>query len=830
MPDENHSASASDLLFGHNASDLLRAAMDPDPERPATPPAGWQPPQPEELQAMLPQYEITAFLGRGGMGAVYRGRQLSLERPVAIKILPPGMAEIDASYAERFRHEALALAKLRHLSIVAVYDFGQTQDGMFYIAMELIKGTDVAQMMAKQGRLHSDHAMAITAHVCDALQYAHELNIIHRDIKPSNIMVGNDGSVKVTDFGLAKILHAGQPGLTRSGMALGTLQYMAPEALMLGVAVDHRADIYAVGVMLYHMLTGLLPKGLFELPSLQVPGLDPRYDAIVTRALRNDREQRYQSANALRRDLDAMITQPITQVAAPSQQAAATAPPPSKPVQPSRPLQTPSTQSRKAQAPQKPKKSSALVYTCLAGIGVGIVWLLLLAKSDPEKPHARTTEEAGAPEGATPTTASTAPSPAAPSPAAPSPAAPSPAAPAPAALVPGLTVSGQPLTVRMPFLAQGAMQLMGGYRPQKAATTAIKPASIRRAPAGISKAEYGEIKMGPASSSLSYPFIVDQADSATPRLFVDSNANGDLTDDPPATWKLETHKRQDGSEESSSSGSFRLELPREGARLNAQIHAYRFDRKAPNRPHDVLLYYSDFARTGNVTLGGKSIPAMLADDNCKGDFSDASSSFRLDLNRDGRFNLPSEIFHVKDAFNIGGTTYELSGLTPGGSSFQIVRSSKAVAESKPAPLIKVGKPAPAFEATTISGDKVSLYGSFKGRIVLLDFWASWCPPCIGELPNVMAAYEKYHGSGLEILGISLDEKEKLPAFLKEKKIPWPQVCDGRVWKDDLAQLYSVTGIPASFLIDGDTGIVLAIGLRGDTLFPGIAKALAEKKR
>ena len=391
MPDEDYSAASSDSLFGNNASDLLRAAMDPDAGRPATPPAGWQPPQPEELQAMLLQYEVSAFLGRGGMGAVYRGRQLSLERPVAIKILPPGMEAADTSYAERFRHEAMALARLRHLSIVSVYDFGQTQNGMYYIAMELIEGTDVAHMVAQQGRLHSDHAMAITAHVCDALQYAHEQNIIHRDIKPSNIMVANDGSVKVTDFGLAKILHDGQPGLTRSGMALGTLQYMAPEALTLGTSVDHRADIYAVGVMLYHMLTGLMPRGLFELPSLLVPGLDPRFDTIITHALRNDRAQRYQSAHEMRRDLDAVLTQPIVQVATPSTQAAATSSlpqtstPQRKPGQPYRPPQPQSVQSRKEPPPQKLKKSTALVWTCLVMTGAGIAILPWVGKSGAAK-------------------------------------------------------------------------------------------------------------------------------------------------------------------------------------------------------------------------------------------------------------------------------------------------------------------------------------------------------------------------------------------------------------------------------------------------------------
>ncbi len=266
---------------------------------------------PEMLAPFFPQYEILRMLGRGGMGAVYLARQISLNRLVAIKVLPADLGESDQGFAERFKNEAQAMAQLSHPGIVAVYDFGQTTNGLLYIVMEYIEGTDVQLMLASQGRLHSAHAMAITAHVCDALQYAHSCGIIHRDIKPSNIMVGNNGVVKVADFGLAKMSQGQTTGLTQNGMAMGTPHFMAPEALTLGSAVDQRADIYAVGVMLYQMLTGKLPQGMFEMPSFQVPGLDPRYDRIVAKALRDDREQRYQAAGELRHDLDAILTQPV---------------------------------------------------------------------------------------------------------------------------------------------------------------------------------------------------------------------------------------------------------------------------------------------------------------------------------------------------------------------------------------------------------------------------------------------------------------------------------------------------------------------------------------
>ena len=160
----------------------------------------WEPPTAEELQALMPGYTIEKILGRGGMGAVYRGVQTNLDRPVAIKILPPGVEKEDPSFAERFKSEARLMAKLNHPAVVAVYDFGTTSAGQLYFAMEYVDGSDVSQMIAAQGKLPPEHALAITAHVCDALGAAHELGIVHRDIKPANVLLNMKGQVKVADF------------------------------------------------------------------------------------------------------------------------------------------------------------------------------------------------------------------------------------------------------------------------------------------------------------------------------------------------------------------------------------------------------------------------------------------------------------------------------------------------------------------------------------------------------------------------------------------------------------------------------------------------------
>ncbi|MEZ5386335.1 MAG: protein kinase [Prosthecobacter sp.] len=274
------------------------------------PSTGWQPPSLEEMQAMLPQYQFVSLLGRGGMGAVFKAVQISLDRTVAIKVLPVDLvADEDTQFAERFKNEARTMAKMNHPAIVNVYDFGETNTGLLYFVMEFINGTDVAQMIASQGKLPEDYALSITAHVSDALNYAHTRGVIHRDIKPANILINMDGAVKVADFGLAKQSDPGQSGITKTNMAMGTPDFVAPEALIAGIPLDGRADLYAMGVMLYQMLTGEIPRGIWSMPSKKL-GTDPRFDEIIAKAMQTDREHRYQSAADLRRDLDTILTTP----------------------------------------------------------------------------------------------------------------------------------------------------------------------------------------------------------------------------------------------------------------------------------------------------------------------------------------------------------------------------------------------------------------------------------------------------------------------------------------------------------------------------------------
>ncbi len=294
---------------------LIRVAIEPAASEAATPAApsesptaayapGPAAPELREIAAHFPQLEILGLLGRGGMGAVYKARQPHLNRPVALKVVPPESARAPG-FAERFTREAQALARLNHPNIVGVYDFGQS-DGVYYLVMEYVDGVNLRQAM-RAGRLTPEEALRIVPQLCDALQFAHEEGVVHRDIKPENILLDRRGRVKVADFGLAKILDrsAGESSLTGTHQVMGTLHYMAPEQLQATRSVDHRADIYSLGVTFYEMLTGELPLGRFPPPSHQVD-VDPRLDKIVLRTLEHAPANRYQHASDVKTDVESI--------------------------------------------------------------------------------------------------------------------------------------------------------------------------------------------------------------------------------------------------------------------------------------------------------------------------------------------------------------------------------------------------------------------------------------------------------------------------------------------------------------------------------------------
>jgi tRNA A-37 threonylcarbamoyl transferase component Bud32 len=256
------------------------------------------PPTPDQLADEFPQFEVLELVGHGGMGAVYKVRQRQLDRVVALKILPSEIGE-DSTFAERFAREGQTMARLSHPNIVLIFDFGQA-GGMPYFVMEFVDGTSLRQTI-DSGGLKPDEALAIVSQICDALGYAHEVGIVHRDIKPDNILLDRQGNVKIADFGLARLLLRTPADITLTGtrQVLGTPHYMAPEQMETPEDVDHRADIYALGVVFYEMLTGELPLGRFAPPSRKVD-VDVRLDQIVHRALEKEPARRYQQASDIK--------------------------------------------------------------------------------------------------------------------------------------------------------------------------------------------------------------------------------------------------------------------------------------------------------------------------------------------------------------------------------------------------------------------------------------------------------------------------------------------------------------------------------------------------
>src|SRR5258705_3139412 len=236
------------------------------------------------------------------MGFVFKARQPHLDRFVALKLLPDKLAR-DPRFTERFNREGRVLARLNHPNIVSVYDFGMTEH-FYFLLMEFVDGVNLRQAM-QAGRFSPVEALSVVPRICDALQYAHEQGILHRDIKPENILLDSRGHVKIADFGIAKLVGDEKPDvtLTGTGAAIGTPHYMAPEQLEKPSQVDHRADIYSLGVVFYEMLTGELPIGRFAPPSSKTP-VGSNVDEVVFRTLEKDRERRYQSAGEMKAEVE----------------------------------------------------------------------------------------------------------------------------------------------------------------------------------------------------------------------------------------------------------------------------------------------------------------------------------------------------------------------------------------------------------------------------------------------------------------------------------------------------------------------------------------------
>ena len=300
------------LLEGLDARRLVAGMLEDTEPWPIE--SDWEAPSPEELGELLVGYQVHRMLGRGGMGAVYLATETRLGREVAIKLLPPELG-YRQEFRQRFEREAWILAQLDHPHIVRLHGMGESEGGHLYLVMEYVEGTNLAGLLhdARAGAsatgpvLPWPRVVQITSELCEALAHAHARGLIHRDLKPANVLLTPGGSVKLADFGLARPFQPQATGrearaqMTQTGQVMGTYDYMAPEQRD-GAPGDHRVDLYGLGVLMYQMLTGALPRGAFSPPSALV-GTGPAVDRLVLRALASDPEQRTPSAEALRTEL-----------------------------------------------------------------------------------------------------------------------------------------------------------------------------------------------------------------------------------------------------------------------------------------------------------------------------------------------------------------------------------------------------------------------------------------------------------------------------------------------------------------------------------------------
>jgi serine/threonine-protein kinase len=335
-----------------------------------------------DLGTMAGRYELVAVIGRGGMGTVYRARDLILGRTVAVKVLPAAFADQDATHVARFEREARAAASLSHPGVVAVFDAGAAE-GTRFIVMEYVAGRSLEAVLRDDAPLEPNRAMNIAEQVADALAAAHAAGIVHRDVKPGNVMIADDGSVKVLDFGIARALDG--TSLTHSASVLGTAGYMAPERT-LGRRADERSDIYSLGCVLYAMLAArppfvgeavaavlhqhvnVDPRPLRDLN----PSVSPALDALVMDLLAKSPNVRPGSAAQVRDRLRELLT-------------GSSAVPPREPTSPTARLaETAATRV----LPRRPRANRRLVAAALAGGGLGIVLIALTSGGGGQHPAA----------------------------------------------------------------------------------------------------------------------------------------------------------------------------------------------------------------------------------------------------------------------------------------------------------------------------------------------------------------------------------------------------------------------------------------------------------
>lgn len=381
-------------------------------------------------------------------------------------------------------------------------------------------------------------------------------------------------------------------------------------------------------------------------------------------------------------------------------------------------------------------------------------------------------------------------------------------------LVASAAVGAEETKIESTFVPDGVTAKVGGYRPIRAEMDReiddVTTISEDLVDPKVGAFEFGE---------RSWLFVLEEPEDEPAKLFVDANGDGDLTNDPEVEY--EPRKRGDLT---TYFGSAKVHWDEDQL---VGIKFYRFDPEDKRRSalKNTMLFYADFGYQHKLTLEGEQFTTYSSGE------PDERVYFRVDRDGNGQFSSKLETIRVGRPFNFTGTTYVVS-VEDG--KITIDKAEEEIDLMPLPPNLSVGQRTLEFTAKSMDGEEIEFPSHYKGKIVMLDFWATWCGPCIGEVPHMKKAYEDWHDAGFEILGISFDsddQEERINKFLTSKEIPWSQIYEGGRWDTRLGVMHDVSGIPFVLLIDGDSGKILATreNLRGEGLSEFIGEQLEKKK-